>query len=280
MYVRFEKGELISVDVGAGFTSTTASAHMHTLFCTQVQAWISPEGTPAIALPPPPALYAHVAGCEQCRATLRALAQMRLQAPIDVAQMTCDQCQTDLAAYIDIERDEGNETAVSVYPLVWWHLWTCADCAKTYEMVVGLQEAEALGELPPIPIASLVSGWQLRKGKPFMPILTLPRQWLVQSLVPQLGAAWGVGDGDTVIHEGDDDGYQISVSVRNRSGQWTIILSLDPPVIGDAVVTLGAESFRAPIDPRDIAVVGPIPASLLQDSTGPDMAIRVDPATP
>jgi hypothetical protein len=60
-----------------------------------------------------------------------------LHTPLDNAQaVTCDQCQDDLAAYIDLERDAGSVQAIRAHPHVWWHLLICSDCITTYQIVL------------------------------------------------------------------------------------------------------------------------------------------------
>ncbi|MEI7768334.1 MAG: hypothetical protein WCI67_00015 [Chloroflexales bacterium] len=233
--------------------------------------------TIAVPSTPPPALVAHVSGCERCRAALLLIVVELLQAPLHSTQTTCDQCQGDLAAYIDIERDEGIAKALSAYPHVWWHLWTCADCATTYQMVSTLQDAESEGTLSPIPLTSLRSRLDPSRARPAIRAITLPRMWFTRILAPQPGPAWGQGDDDTVIYEGEDDSYQMNVTVRRAGGQWRVIVTVDPPIEGDAVITLGTRSFRAWLGPNGVANVGPIPADLLTNPTGSAMAISIEP---
>ncbi|MEI7770139.1 MAG: hypothetical protein WCI67_09140 [Chloroflexales bacterium] len=234
------------------------------------------------ALPstPPPALAEHVSGCERCRAALLLIFVELLQAPLRSAQTTCDQCHGDLAAYMDIERAEGIAEALSAYPHIWWHLWTCADCATTYQMVRDLQDAEAEGTLSPIPLTSLRGDLDAIQARPAIRAITLPRMWFTRILAPQPGPAWGQGDDDAVIYEGEDDSYQMNVTVRRAGGLWSVIVTVDPPIEGDAVITLGTRSFRAWLRPNGVATVGPIPADLLTNPTGSAMAISIEPTEP
>jgi hypothetical protein len=83
-----------------------------------------------------------------------------------------------------------------------------------------------------------------------------------------------------VIHEEGDDSNQITVTVRKDEGHWKIVITLDPPVDGHAVIALGATTFRARIGPDGVARIGPIPADLLTSPVGPAMAISIEPTEP
>jgi hypothetical protein len=272
----FEKEWLYDDEDCAAFSRLPVRWLMDTGSCSQLHEWFSAHGRLEAAALLAPDLCDHVADCAHCRATLLLFAAELLNAPLEVAPVTCADCQDDLAAYVDIEHEESAEAALGAYPHVWWHLWTCADCAETYRMLVALLDAEDVGVLPALPLASLVT----RRPRPALWALTLPRTWLVQTLVPQYGAAWGSGEDETVIHESEDDGYEVSVRVRKQDGLWVLLLAVDPPIVGDAVVSLGSDTFRAPITPDGSASIGPIPAELLRSPAGPDLMIRVEPAAP
>lgn len=250
---------------------------MDTRFCTEVHAWVTAQQDPATPPVPSAALCAHVAGCARCRNALRLLTADLLAVPLEVAPTSCDQCQDDLAAYIDLERAEGREAAIRAYAQVWWHLWTCADCAESYHLVLALLAAEANNALPPIPLRSLVGGLSARTPAPRIPAFTLRRAILIGALVPHFGASMGGDDEGAIVYEDDEEGYEIRTSVRRHNGQWSVVVALDPPIVGMVVVTIGAESFRARLDLRGQAVIGPLPAELLASPHGPDMAIRIDP---
>lgn len=252
---------------------------METCFCPEVHAWLTAREHPGIAAVPPPALREHVAGCARCREALLLLAADLLAAPLELASPSCDQCQDDLAAYIDCERVEGPEAAIRAYPHVWWHLWTCADCAESYHMVLALQAAEASGELPPIPLHSLMGGPPVRRVPVRLPAFTLRRSMLSQALVPHFGACMGGFDEDAVLYEdeGEGEGYEIRTSVRRHNSAWSVVVALDPPVAGLVIVTLGTASFRARLDLHGQAIIGPLPAELIASPDGPDLAIRIEP---
>jgi hypothetical protein len=70
--------------------------------------------------------------------------------PSQVADTSCEACQYDMAAYIDLEWEAGTPTAVREYPHVWWHTVVCSDCFTTYQMTTVLVAAERQGELMPL----------------------------------------------------------------------------------------------------------------------------------
>ena len=62
---------------------------------------------------------------------------------------SCEQCQADLAAFIDFERDSPARAATT-YPHVWRHLCVCSACSQTYRCTQTLLAAERSGQLVPI----------------------------------------------------------------------------------------------------------------------------------
>jgi hypothetical protein len=261
----------------ASFGRSAESIFMDTRFCSDVHNWITELDDLTAHSAPSPALCAHVASCARCRGALLLLVADLLAAPLELAPLSCEQCQDDLAAYIDLERDEGTGAALRAYPQLWWHLWTCVDCAESYRMVLALHEAEANNILPPVPLSSLVGPSSPRRPALRMPAITLRRALLRGVLVPHFGASMGGHDEDAIIYEADDEGYEIRTSVRRHNGQWSVIVALDPPIVGAVVVAIGAARFRAQLDPHGQATIGPLPGELLASVDGPDMDIRIEP---
>src|SRR5262245_35706021 len=94
-----------------------------------------------------PALYRHLSVCDRCHDGM-----LLLMSGLDPrlcrhgAGYSCEQCQADLAAFIELELDDPAQAAAS-YPHVWRHLWVCWACARTYEYTHTLLAAERSGWL-------------------------------------------------------------------------------------------------------------------------------------
>src|SRR5215216_2865099 len=103
--------------------------------------------------PPAPlsdASYKHMSRCSRCRAGLLLLARAFDPEPNLLGTgIACDSCQTDLAAYVDLEAEDA-ALAATTYPHVWWHLWTCQECAETYDLTHMLLDAQHAGQLVPL----------------------------------------------------------------------------------------------------------------------------------
>ncbi|WP_129632361.1 hypothetical protein [Candidatus Oscillochloris fontis] len=257
--------------LGAGSSLSGSVNNMKKFSCRNLEAYIADH--PDLALPQDVQylrLIDHVASCARCQHVLLDQVADRLGAPLDLQPVDCDACDEDLPAYIDTEYDEGTLAAIKSYPHVWWHLWTCRECASSYQMILALQAAEAAGELPPITFASLLT------PQPIIPRFVLQRSVFVRTLVPQFGVMWGGKPTETVIHDDDHADFEVRVSVRQTAGRWAVVVLVDPPVVGHAVVTIGAHVFRAPFDAHGCASLEPIPQELLTSSVGADMVVGVE----
>nr|WP_044199980.1 hypothetical protein [Oscillochloris trichoides] len=257
--------------LGADSVLSGSVNDMKKLSCRHLHAYLAEH--PDLALPQDVAylgLIDHVSSCERCQRVLLDQVVHRLGTDLDLQPVDCDVCDEDLPAYIDTERDEGTLAAIDAYPHVWWHLWTCSECAASYQMILVLQAAEASGELPPLPLASLIA------PQPIIPRFVLQRSLFVRTLVPQFGVMWGGKPTETIIHDDDHAEYEVRVSVRQTAGRWAVVVQVDPPVVGHAVVTIGAHVFRAPFDAAGKASLEPIPQDLLTSSVGADMVVGVE----
>ena len=95
------------------------------------------------------ALYRHLSVCGRCRAGMLLLTRgLDPRLCRHGAGYSCEQCQADLAAFIEIELDNPAQAAAT-YPHVWRHLWACWACARTYEYTHMLLAAERSGWLAP-----------------------------------------------------------------------------------------------------------------------------------
>jgi hypothetical protein len=120
-----------------------------------VLVWIHQTIEQGRSDPPSDELCDYIATCDSCKAALVLLLADLLDACLPALDVTLEQCQNDLAAYIDLEHDEGLHTAIREYPHVWWHLWTSSDFAETYRLTKALVQAEQDGDLPPFPLVGI-----------------------------------------------------------------------------------------------------------------------------
>jgi hypothetical protein len=197
--------------------------------------------------------------------------------------ISCEECQTRLAGWIDGELETGLATAAREDPAVWWHLWTCADCAEIYGLTRALAAATMSNELPPPPLMPIPALQPRRLLRSFQ----LSRAFLAYALpVPSasLGILRGVDSGSVLV-EDEDEGRRINLSVREQPDlNWRVSVTVAPPVAGWLLLTLGEQSFRARFDEKGLAVVVDVPAALLSEASGPDLRVAVeldedDPAT-
>jgi uncharacterized protein YbaR (Trm112 family) len=123
---------------------------MHDDTCPDVRELIDSLQQSSPGAKTPRAILDHIAACPVCRGALLLFMAHLLQASPSTLNTTCPECQYDLAAYIDEECQAGFISAYKAYPHVWWHLWTCADCAQTYHLISTIRDAEQNGDLLPI----------------------------------------------------------------------------------------------------------------------------------
>jgi hypothetical protein len=207
---------------------------------------------------------------------LAAVAAELLRAPAPGGDVSCAACQDALDAYIDCERRHGVAVALGRYPQVWWHLWTCSDCAEVYHLTGALLDAEDQRILMPIPVAAPP---QPAPRLVRWPALRLPRGFLHSVFAPHvaLGTAWSGGEHETLFAEEERDGYHIAVSVRRHDlAYWAIVVAITPPIGGWAAVDVGEQHFRAPFDQRGRAEIAGVPLALLTERVGADMLVTIE----
>jgi hypothetical protein len=221
----------------------------------------------------PPELVAHVGACANCRAAIAAILAERYAVPSPLTQPECA-AMDDLPAYLDCELTEGEATAAVRFPDVWWHLWSCSDCAEEARLTRALLAAEATGELRPVPSLLLTSSTPVP-----WPALRLARDFLHQVFAPQLalGAAWGE-DEPLLLAEEADGIYRVALYARNGApGFWSLSVVVSPPVRAQAVLRFGKKAFRAPFDYSGTATIPAVPETLLIEGLGPPLEVRIEP---
>lgn len=267
---------------------------MNTITCGSVRDWINQVSRSCNLDPIPDAFAVHIAGCALCRGALLALLATLHPVAQHVTQTTCEECQDDLASYIDLEQEQGTRAAAHAYPHVWWHLIVCSECFSTHHMITLLVEAEQRGELAPMPLAypALTTPpdhdtrphptppTMLQHTPQLLERLYIPRSFLQTTLAaqPLLGLVRGGGPDDTVLlSEEAPGGYMITLSVQQQSdADWTVIVAVAPPIAGHVLLIFGATTFRAAFNSEGRVTIGNVPAELLTSPNGPDMDLSIE----
>jgi hypothetical protein len=253
---------------------------MDTILCHSVRDWIQQATQSGHFDPPSAELVTHVAGCTQCRGALLVLPAAVTSVPMNVTETTCQNCQNDLATYIDIEHAAGISAAVHAYPHVWWHLIICPECFTTYQMTRVLLDAERHGDLTPLVDVVQPGRSTLVPLPRLLKRLHIPRRFLSHTLAaqPLLGIMRGAGEEDTVLFDEAASGYTMTLSVQKQAdANWNVMVSVAPPITGQVVLTFGTTMFRAPFDAHGQAVIANVPPDLLTGSDGPDMDLAIEP---
>lgn len=136
-----------------------------------------------------------------------------------VEQTNCAECRNELAAFIDQEAEQGTQAAARSYPQVWWHVWSCRECAETYHLISALADAEETGQLAPMPWLQGLAEHTRR----IIHSIHLRRAFLnfvIRGLSPALGPQRGEADmGDTVLTSDEIDDHTI---LRSVTARWSI----------------------------------------------------------
>ena len=247
--------------------------------CRQVIAEISQalQAHPQATLSP--ASYSHVSTCSRCRARLLLLLRALDPEP-DLLEISisCDACQADLAAYIDLEI-EHPILAATTYPHVWWHLWTCEECAQTYEFAHMLLDTQEAGQLQPLRLHRRAT----ERATPVFQHLRLSRPLLMAALprrIPAIAAARG-SDNRYVLFDDTKEEHerqQFTIVAEEQDNDcWQVIVKVVPPPNGLLVLNFGTLRFVAPFTPDGTAAISDIPSDVLLHRDGPDMEIGIAP---
>jgi hypothetical protein len=237
--------------------------------CDDVRSWL----TQREQAPPPAELCEHVAACPNCRG---ALALLLASQALPETAIACDEADELLAAFVEYERASGAMAAAQRYPDVWWHLWTCSECAQTYAIMSTLVAAAESAALPALPLLARLAAPQ----RPALPRLRLARDFLHALFGPHLalGNAWGPGDDAPLIAEAAADGYHISVHVRVATTDgWDVIVLVAPPMTGQALLTCGELMLRATLNERGEGLIRAVPLELLAGAEGPELLVAIEP---
>ncbi len=219
----------------------------------------------------------HIAGCASCRAAMllmvRALGGGPAQRPAPDVQL-CSRCQEDLAAFIDLEQISAVRAA-TVYPHVWWHLWICPRCARTYDLTRELLQAESAGRIPSLHAMILntrapAPRWRFPIARKLMGMM-LPKS--------PLRSAQGAKHLLYQSRPGESSMVRVDVEAQGPD-QWKMTIRVTPQQDGLAVVTCGPFRSVALFDAEGVALVDALPARVLTDTQAPDLDISIFPVEP
>lgn len=240
-------------------------------------AWLHDVVEHEQCAPPSDELCEHIATCNSCKGALVLVLAELLDAPLPAFEVTAQQCDDDLAAYIDMERHEGAHAAIREYPHVWWHLWTSPGFAETYHLTKVLIEAEDSGDLRPLSVAVPATTHISR----IFPQLRVSSSMLQQAISPRqlLGIARGADNDAPVFVEEKNAEYTMNITVQlQHDDTWNIIVTMVPPVSGSAVLTRGDTRLTAPFNAQGVACMESVPGTLLTVDDGSDLVIHIQTA--
>jgi hypothetical protein len=241
--------------------------------CKQLERWLRSHHPAA----PPAELAEHVAGCEDCRGELLLLLAELLEAPIPPNPIDCDECQTWLPTYIDMQLLVGLSDAVRRYPAVWWHLWSCADCATIYQFSLDVVRTRDLEHYA-------------KQIRPLTPATNQPHILLRRQINlffqpdPALGVALGSSDigelppaEELVLMDRPHGEHTLVLKVRGQAEDtWIGVVEMIPPATGLVRIDLGPISAHATFDHSGQALIPDLPLALLLRPDGPDLCLTID----
>lgn len=219
----------------------------------------------------------HIAGCASCRASMllivRALGGGPAHRPAPDKQV-CSRCQEDLAAFIDLEQIDVVRAAV-VYPHVWWHLWICPRCSRTYDLTRELIQAEASGQIPSLREMIL-------NTRPPTPRWRLPIPRRLMGMALPKGPLRSTQGAQHLLYQSrSSESGVVRVDVEAQDAdQWKMIIRVTPQQDALAVVTCGSFRSVARFDAEGVALVDSLPAQVLIDAQQPDLDISIFPVEP
>jgi hypothetical protein len=124
------------------------SNDMETHIWESIRTWLNKAAYNDVIGLPPETMCRAIADDPANRGFLALLLNEVFAVPQPDPAITRQQCEDDLAAFIDLEGQSGTRTAAHEYPHVWWRLWLDLDFATAYRLVTQMHDAEQAGEMP------------------------------------------------------------------------------------------------------------------------------------
>jgi hypothetical protein len=222
-----------------------------------------------------PALYRHLSACSRCHdGMLLLMSGLEPRLCRYGAGYSCEQCQADLAAFIELELDNPAQAAAT-YPHVWRHLWICWACARTYEYTHTLLAAERSGWLVSPQLVTAAA----QRSAPIIRRVRLTRQILALAIPRRVGTVTRGSDDDYVLFdalEEQPERRHLTIAVQAQANSvWRMVVTAIPPPRGVLVLSSGALQLAAPFDSRGQVSIGDIPADVLLDPDAPDIMVDI-----
>lgn len=230
--------------------------------CAQVDLWLR-QANP---LEPPDDLVRHVQGCVRCRGVLALLSTNLARVHPALADMDISTIEDQIPAFIDYERAHGPIAAAQAFPLVWWYLLISPSGAAAYAELV---------ELSRIPLPVFGARDQLPYPLIEIPIRSIQRRLQANQ---RLGPAWGDDSPPAVLAEEESDAMRITLALRReRDQQVTLVVQVDPPTQGAAVLHIADRQIQAPIDAQGCAVFPNLDTDLMLADGNAPLKVVIQP---
>lgn len=224
-------------------------------------------------------LRKHAVSCSRCRSMLFLTHFELMGRPQPQYRfISCDVCQNDLAAYIDIMQDQGERAAAQLYPHVWWHLWTCEECLEIFEETLTL--AQHFRFNPIISFNNIIPAVTCKENAQIVPkTLILPRHIMAMTFNNIRDRGSNRGESDELMlyefEEFEDGPVSVDlVEIHEQDCDLRVVLSSASQ--GRAQLELGEHCFEATFDAQGRATFSEVPIALLSNMDGPDLVFSLE----
>lgn len=253
----------------------TKGISMRTHHCESIYLWVQAVLSVGYLTRLPIDLHVHLPECRDCRTLLRWSAAESPKLFPSYHAMSCDQCQADIDVFID-EEEANADHAIRTYPQIWWHLTECSDCATIYASVRTIGDAVQHHRLPAfvhrvVPSRAELSPWTS---------ITLNRS-VLNSVMHMQSGQFGIrrgtdDDEQMVLDEQLSEDVQVHIRIQYRSNRYFFGFTIIPPIAGQVTLQAGQHQLSSPIDRAGQAILGPVQASVLADTDGPNWIFHID----
>lgn len=231
--------------------------------CARVNRWLRQ----AHPLELPDDLVRHVRGCARCRGRLALFAADLVRLHPALADVDEDDIEDQLPAFIDFERAYGPVAAAQTFPIVWWYLLLSPACAASYADLITLHAI-------PLPSFNPPKRPPLRFPPLVLPITIVQRKLHADQ---RMGRHWGRPQA-TIIAEQETESIRVMLSLRREGDQQiTLMVQVEPPTHGTAVLHIADLQLRAPFDAAGCAVFPNLDATLFLADGETPLKVVIEP---